>query len=45
MRGVGELFEGLGYTAVSQRVARTKEKNRENGLRFNFDTLKRKCGK
>jgi REP-associated tyrosine transposase len=45
LREVGELFGGAGYTAVAQRIARTRASDREGGLRFKLEKLKRKCEK
>lgn len=42
---IGELFDGSGYTAVAQMIARTREKDRRNALRFKLDKLMDKCVK
>jgi len=45
LREIGELFDGSGYTAVAQMIARTREKDRCNALRFKLDKLMHKCVK
>jgi putative transposase len=45
LREVAELFGGAGYTAVAQTVARTREKDRKNKLRFKLAALEKKCKK
>jgi putative transposase len=45
LREIGELFDGSGYTAVAQMIARTREKDRHNALRFKLDKLMRQCVK
>lgn len=45
LREIGELFGGAGYTAVSQMIARTRERDRRNTLRFSLDKLMDKCVK
>jgi putative transposase len=45
LREIGELFGGAAYTAVAQMIGRTKEKDRENMLRFKLERLTGKCGK
>ena len=42
---IGELFGGTGYTAVAQMIARTKEKDRRQKLRFRLETMMGKCEK
>jgi putative transposase len=45
LREIGDLFGGAAYTAVAQLIARTKEKDRRNMLKFKLDKLSAKCGK
>jgi putative transposase len=45
LREIGELFGGTAYTAVAQMIARTKEKDRKNMLKFKLAKLVDKCGK
>jgi putative transposase len=45
LREIGELFGGSGYTAVAQTIARTREKNRRNALRFKLGKLMDICVK
>jgi len=45
LREIGELFDGSGYTAVAQMIARTREKDRRNALRFKLDELRDICVK
>jgi len=45
LREIGELFGGSAYTAVAQMVARTREKDQKNALKFKLDKLMAKCGK
>ena len=45
LREIGELFDGSGYTAVAQMIARTREKDRRNALRFKLDKLMHKSVK
>jgi hypothetical protein len=45
LREIGDLFGGAAYTAVAQLIARTKEKDRRNMLKFKLDKLTAKCGK
>lgn len=45
LREIGELFGGAAYTAVAQMIARTKEKDRRNALKFRLTKLMDKCGK
>jgi putative transposase len=45
LREIGELFGGAGYTAVSQMITRTREKDRRNALKFKLARLMHKCVK
>jgi putative transposase len=45
LREIGELFDGAGYTAVAQMIARTREKDRRNALRFKLGKLMDICVK
>jgi len=45
LREIGELFDGSGYTAVAQMIARTREKDRRNALTFKLDKLMPTCVK
>jgi len=45
LREIGELFDGAGYTAVAQMIARTREKDQGNVLRFKLGKLKDICVK
>jgi putative transposase len=45
LREIGDLFGGIGYTAVAQMIGRTREKDRRNQLRFKLDKLMHKCEK
>jgi hypothetical protein len=45
LREIGELFDGAGYTAVAQMIARTREKDRRNALRFKLGKLTDICVK
>jgi hypothetical protein len=45
LREIGELFDGAGYTAVAQMIARTREKDRRNALRFKLSKLTDICVK
>jgi hypothetical protein len=45
LREVGELFDGSGYTAVAQMIARTREKDRRKALRLKLETLMGLCVK
>jgi putative transposase len=45
LREIGELFDGSGYTAVAQLIARTREKDRRNVLRFKLAKLMNECVK
>ena len=42
---IGELFGGAGYTAVSQMIRRTREKNHKGALKFKLAALVKKCVK
>ena len=39
-----ELFHEAGYTAIAQMVARTREKDRHDALKFKLAKLMRQCG-
>jgi REP-associated tyrosine transposase len=41
LREMGELFGGAGYTAVSQMIGRTRQKDREGALKFKLTELMR----
>ncbi len=45
LREIGELFDGSGYTAVAQTIARTREKDRRKALRFKLEALMGSCVK
>ena len=42
---MGELFGGAGYTAVSQMIRRTREKDHKGALKFKLAALLKKCVK
>ena len=42
---IGELFGGAGYTAVSQMIRRTREKDHKDALKFKLAALVKKCVK
>jgi hypothetical protein len=42
---MGDLFGGAGYTAVSQMIRRTREKEHKSALKFNLAAFVKKCAK
>jgi REP element-mobilizing transposase RayT len=45
LREMGEFFGGSGYTAVSQMIRRTRQKDEKGALKFKLDELMHKCAK
>ena len=45
LREMGELFGGAGYTAVSQMIGRTRQKDHKGALTFKLDELMHRCVK
>ena len=44
-REVGELFQGVAYAAVAQRIRRIQLRDRSKELRFSLDDLAAQCRK
>ncbi len=45
LQEIVDLFQATGYTAVSQMITRTREKDRQNMLQFKLAKLRTQCVK